>query len=655
MFFLNLTFVQFAAILASVSAIVVTLYLLDRARRRQPVATLRFWVAAEHPAIVARRKKIQQPWSLLLQLLSIALLLAAIAQLRVGSESALPFDHVLVLETSAWMGARVPGARTPGTRTAGSRNRPHTLMDEAQSRARAYLKALPQGDRVMLIRADALATPATAFEPDRKKLERAIAESEPGSTALNLEQALDFARQVQSLSARRSGEVVYIGSSRVSEREVAANSTLSAQNLRILPLPDAGENCGLRKIGLRRTAADPALWEVFASVRNYGSKPQTVSLSLQFGGAPAGARGILLPAGAEREVTFEYRTKAAGLLEVRLSPLDSYPEDNRAVIELPQLKTLAVVVYSNEPELLRPALEANPRIQATFRPTSEYSAKPDAALVILDRFKPPSRPAVDSIWIDPPADGSPIAIVKRVTGAKVTRWHTQHALGQGLRTRDVTLESAAILNAAPEDIRIAEVEGGPFIVARPGKPKIVVLGFHPVRSALRYELATPLLFANTLRWMAGDMFRRSELLASSAGAITAAFDTGVNAADVHVLQEDGKPLPFSVRDRTVQFFSGNPGTVRLTAGDREMVYSLILPEVSEAKWEPPAGVKRGVPAARSASVSSFDLWQILALLGAAGLLLEWFLYGRFGRQAMPRADGASTFFSKLRVVGRDRA
>ncbi|MEO7653309.1 MAG: hypothetical protein ABIZ80_22860, partial [Bryobacteraceae bacterium] len=530
-----------------------------------------------------------------------------------------------------------------------------TLMDEAQTRARAYIKALPAGDRVMLIRADALATPATAFEPNRKILEAAVAESEPGSTALNLEQALDFARQVQSLSARRVGEVVYIGSGRVSEREIAANSTLGAQNLRIVPLPDAGENCGLRKIGLRRTAADPALWEIFASVRNYGTQPQTVSLGLQFGGAPAGARGILLPPGAERDVTFQYRTKAAGLLEARLLPQDSYPEDNRAVIELPQLKTLSVAVYSNEPDLLRPALEANPRIQATFRPVSEYSAKPEAALVILDRFKPATRPAVDSIWIDPPADGSPIAILKRVTGAKVTRWQTQHALGEGLRTRDVTLESAAILNAAPGDIRIAEVDAGPFIVARPGKPKIVVLGFHPVRSALRYELATPLLFANTLRWMAGDMFRRSELLASSAGAITASFDTEVNAAEVQVQQEDGKPLPFTVRNRSVQFFSGNPGTVRMTAADREMVYSLVLPEVSEAKWEPPAGVKRGVPAARAASVSSFDLWQILALLGCAGLLLEWYLYGRFGRRAMPRDGDDGGFFSRFRVVGRNRA
>ncbi len=101
MFFFNLTFAQFAALLASVSGLVVALYLLDRSRRKQTVATLRFWVAAEQPTVVARRKKIQQPLSLLLQLISICLLLLAIAQLRLGSQGSTPFDHVLILEREA--------------------------------------------------------------------------------------------------------------------------------------------------------------------------------------------------------------------------------------------------------------------------------------------------------------------------------------------------------------------------------------------------------------------------------------------------------------------------------------------------------------------------------------------------------------------------
>ena len=71
MFFFNLTFAQFATLLASVSGVVVALYLLDRSRRKQTVATLRFWIAAEQPTVVARRKRIQQPLSLLLQLIGI--------------------------------------------------------------------------------------------------------------------------------------------------------------------------------------------------------------------------------------------------------------------------------------------------------------------------------------------------------------------------------------------------------------------------------------------------------------------------------------------------------------------------------------------------------------------------------------------------------
>src|SRR5713226_1934415 len=115
MFFLNLTFAQFVTLLGSVSTVVVALYLLDRSRRKQTVATLRFWVTAEQLTVVSPRKKIQQPLSLLLQLVSICLLLLAIAQLRLGSRSATPFDHVLILETSAWMGARSAAARSTQT------------------------------------------------------------------------------------------------------------------------------------------------------------------------------------------------------------------------------------------------------------------------------------------------------------------------------------------------------------------------------------------------------------------------------------------------------------------------------------------------------------------------------------------------------------
>src|SRR3954454_7794340 len=102
-----------------------------------------------------------------------ALLVVAIAQLRLGSPAQAGRDHVIVPGSSSWMAGR-----------SGDR----TLMEVARDRARQYLKALPGRDRVLLLRADGLATPATAFEIDRKKVEKAIAASQPGSTALNLDQ-----------------------------------------------------------------------------------------------------------------------------------------------------------------------------------------------------------------------------------------------------------------------------------------------------------------------------------------------------------------------------------------------------------------------------------------------------------------------------------
>ena len=77
-------------------------------------------------------------------------------------------------------------------------------MDVARDR-RGVPPRLPARDRVMLVRADGMATPATAFEPDRRKVEAAIAASQPGATALNLDQALAFARHIQGQDGASRG------------------------------------------------------------------------------------------------------------------------------------------------------------------------------------------------------------------------------------------------------------------------------------------------------------------------------------------------------------------------------------------------------------------------------------------------------------------
>ena len=624
MYFLNLSLLQFLAVFGSISAISVALYLLDRSRRKLVVSTLRFWIAAEHPAVAARRRKVQQPLSLLLQLVSMALLLLAIAQLRVGTPEQAGRDHVIVLDTSSWMAGRSGRG---------------TLMDVARERAKQYLKALPVRDRVMLVRADGMATPATAFELDRKKVERAIAASEPGATALNLDQALIFARHVQGQDGRRVGEIAFIGSGRVAARDHSAGAL--PRNLRVIPVVDNIENVGLRKVGMRRSGADADTWEIYVAVRNYGARPHVVTLGLDFGPPgklgrmAAGSHVLNLAAGADAEASFEYRTSAAGILGVNLTPHDGFPGDDHAELELPAQPSLPVIVYSSQPELLKPVLSTTPRVTPVYRKPEEYRAT-DTGLVILDRFIPPERPRGDSIWIQPPASGAPIPVKTTVEQAAFTGWDAEHPGAAGLHTKDFKLERVEVFEAAPGDGRIGEVAAGPVIVARPGKPKIVVLGFHPALSGMRYELATPLLFANLLRWVSPETFRRAEIAGGSVGAVKLEMDQATAAADVKVTAEDGSAVPFTVRDRTLNFFSGAPGGVKVVVGDREYIYSLTLPELWDAKWTAPVEAHTGIPRFNQIVESSSDLWPWLAVLGGIGLLVEWLAYGRF-RRGMGRA------------------
>ncbi len=79
------------------------------------------------------------------------------------------------------------------------------------------------------------------------------------------------------------------------------------------------------------------------------------------------------------------------------------------------------------------------------------------------------------------------------------------------------------------------------------------------------------------------------------------------------------------------FFAGAPGEVRVAAGDREYMYSLTLPELSDSKWKPPASAMKGIPAFAPAVAAARDVWPVMAFAGALCLLAEWMLYGRFRR------------------------
>jgi hypothetical protein len=617
MSFLNLTAGEFFTLLGAVGGLITALYLLDKSKRKKVVSTLRFWTPASSAEELQSRRRMREPWSLILQLLGLSLLLLAIGQLQWGNKRWRGRDHVLLLDTSSWSAA---------TRQGG------TLLDAEKRLALEYLSGLASADRVMLVRVDGLATPLTPFTSNRKQLASAINSSVSESSGLNMEQALSFAMQAQSWAEGTRGEIVYAGAGMTSGETA---DTPTVPNLRVLSPGLDREHVGIRRLAAKRDQQESNAWDATVTLKNFGLARHTVRLAVQFADARFAPRTIELAPRQETAAEYSFVTSSAGELVARVSPTDVLPSDQQAHLRLPQSGPLQVAVYTRRPEELKPLFAANRRLLTRFFDPAGYPATQPGEVVVLDGFAPRVRPVLPSLWVAPPRDGSPIAVKGLDYDAVIKTWHNETALGAGLHTKEVRIANAEIFETYAGDTPVASVSGGPIVVAREAVPdhaRFALIGFDPLQGQLKFEVTTPILFANLLRWLSPESFRTLDLSAGSVGTASIPLDRPPDTTDrlakIRVVDDNGLALPFTIQGAALQLFTAEPTVLHIYSGERERILSLTLPEVGETEWKTPAGAAQGLPRVSRLQGGPVDLWKWLALAGLGCLLVEWMAFGR---------------------------
>jgi Mg-chelatase subunit ChlD/uncharacterized membrane protein len=615
MFFLNLTAAEFFAVLGALSGVISLLYLLDRSKRKKVVSTLRFWTPARSAQGQQSRKRVREPWSLLMQLAALILLLLAIAQLQWGTRERQGRDHIILLDTSAWSAQRAASGQG-------------TVLEGEKAFARRYVNGLPNRDRALVAQADSLTTPATSFTSDKKQLLAAVNGAVSGASALNLDQALKFSKQAQNWSGGQAGEIVYVGPQVTGDDP---EDTLMPTNLRAIAVEPDRENVGIRRLGVRRDQNDANGWQASIAVRNYGQQAQTVRLQTQFSGSQFQPRVLNLPAGSEKTAEYKFTTNGAGQLQAKLEPGDGIPMDDQASIRLPKAGSLKLAVFTARPAVLKPLLEADHKLNVHFFAPGEYTSKPAADLIVLDQFSPKAAPALPALWIDPPRDGSPLAIKQISSDATIDKWDAEAGISNGLHAKESVITRAEVFQQFDGDTPVASTKDGAIVVTRAASQKnarMAVIGFDPMLGPLRFEVTTPLLFSHLLKWLAPGALRDSEFVAARLGALTLPLDEKESGANIRVADDQGAAVPFTIQARSVSLFASRPGVVRVSTPERERLLSLTLPDIAEHVWKPKDSVATGIPAPRYFASSSLDLWKWLATAAALILIAEWLLFGR---------------------------
>lgn len=475
----------------------VLLVLLHRRRRQQrevDVSSLLLWQAVrDEPP----RGRLRPNLLLALQLALLGALGLSVARpYWVENAASVTGERaVLLFDTSASMQTLERGERR---------------FDQARRRAGEVLGGLDQGVEVMMIEVAAHPRVVVSFTRDRSLLARALEGLEPGDGPTRLSLGVQFAH---SVAGGGQGPLEIDVFTDVPRQDLAF-SPAAGERLRYFRFGRSDDNvavAGLRVYQNPFQGAEEA--RGYALVKNYAHQPKELELHVALDARPVLDETLHLAARESRVVPID-KLGQAGRLEARLDVADALAVDNRAITFVRPARKIRVVAVSGKQAVLAdlsalargvPVLDLRPVSPADFR--EEDLARAD--LAVFHDFAPRGAPAVNSLYVYPPAASALFPSRRDVVSAQILDWNESDPVLLDLRYLEaLPLDRSRMVDLPPwaHMLLSSRAEGREFPLAFGGETgghRVVCFAFDlEGRSLVRSEnLSLLLLVLNALRWL----------------------------------------------------------------------------------------------------------------------------------------------------------
>ncbi len=475
--------------------VLVALYLFDRRRKVIPVGTLFLW---QHvPAAVLERRRFRVDPLFLLQL---ALLLALIAgwlrpYVEHGAAPAAGAPLVVVIDTSASMQAREGGV---------------SRFDLARRRTRAMIDELGSGDEAMVIAAADRPYVVARWTADRAALRARLEALEPLDTPTSLAPALDLA--LGEAHARAGTRLAVLTDLPPEESGLAAGDLAA---FHYIQLGATDDNVAITGLAVDQPPfRGPPAATVTATVRNFAARPRRVTVEAWVGAERWDRRDLALAPRSAASVVLVGAPRS-GEVVVMADADDALAVDDRAVGWIAPGEPLDLLLVSDSRELADAfgeiaAAVADSRVEVVSRDRYRPDRVAGRRAALFDGIVPPELPpAVNALYVAPPAGNTVCPTSRTVESAAVIDWRPEHGVVRGLDALDaVTVGRTAALDVPPwgEPVVLAAARHAafPLLVAgeRDGR-RVACLGAE-LGAPLASSDALPLLMLTlgTLRWLA---------------------------------------------------------------------------------------------------------------------------------------------------------
>ncbi|MFG0258001.1 MAG: BatA domain-containing protein [Phycisphaerales bacterium JB043] len=494
--------------------------------RRVPVRVSTIWIwdaASRDTQANVPFQRLRVSWLLLLQVLGIALVAMSIARPAITQARPDAERVVVLIDTSASMGALVEGSSS--TRLERTLDMARELIDE--------LFESSTNPEVAILEASASVRVSHPFSSSRRSLRRALSRVAQTDQAGDLRDSIDRAITLTGPSSGAPG-------ARATRFLCFSDAVTSSQALPASGIPDdvlfelvrpqqAGTtpmNVGIVSFRAVRVADDPGRVRCFAQLINTSDQAISVPVVLDINAEARLAREVEIPPSSEESIgrlvfseTIDVDSRA--IIGLRLRYADALSSDNavQGVLGVRHTPRVMIVAPPSGPdEFLVRALESVGAIVVRAVDLAEYesawASRPDTDAIVFDRVAPASTPLVSSLTFGSSGghDGVALLPAQPSTLTEFTFWRREHPAMRGVSPESVLLDEPQVLQVDDSidpgraSLTLARVPDGPAIVAlESGSSRHVVVSSSLSSTTWPLEASFIVFVSNTVAWLTPEL------------------------------------------------------------------------------------------------------------------------------------------------------
>jgi len=474
----------FAWFLGLLSLPVIGFYLLKTRRRKRAVSTLLFWDQLQ-PKIENSPlwRKLRKWLSLALQLLILALIVAALARPAFNWEQLQPQQTVLILDPSASMASTSGGTSSWGS---------------ALGEASAAIDQLRLEDEMAILLAGETPRILTGWTSSKRALRAALADAELLDEGTDPSRTLALARELRAL--RQDARVVML-------TDRVWPSTPDSKLLEDVEIRSAseepGSNGGITLFAVRRSPIAPGDWQLDADLVWQGNDPANGRIEISRDGALLDAVPLELEPGETVRKSWQGTTEVGAEFEASLTidGDDQLVSDDRASASLAPLRPVQVLFAGPPDPFVEAALEAIPLVEYARSDRVPDLEPENIDLLVVKGTTPPAEPTdAATLLIGPTESGFWGTYEGELEESPITDVNAQVKVARHADWQQVALDEVGKWVPPPEADILAASFGNPVVFGRWDRlPRWMVIGFDPAESDFLFRTAFPVFVANLVQ------------------------------------------------------------------------------------------------------------------------------------------------------------